>query len=48
MTQPTSTAAAGTLDPSFADKGILKFPIPEYLGFTEALLALPNKNYFWV
>ncbi|MFL7964723.1 hypothetical protein ACEI36_21120 [Pseudomonas kielensis] len=45
MTQPTSTAAAGTLDPSFADKGVLKFPIPEIFGiYTEALLALPSKK----
>ena len=45
MTQPTRTGAAGTLDPSFADKGVLKFPIPEISGvYTEALLALPNKK----
>ncbi|MBL0845599.1 hypothetical protein [Pseudomonas mediterranea] len=42
MTQPTHTATAGTLDPSFADEGVLKFPIPEISGFyTQAVLALP-------
>jgi len=45
MTQPTRTGAAGTLDPSFADKGVLTFPTPEISGFyTEAVLALPNKK----
>lgn len=45
MTQPTHTATAGTLDPSFADEGVLKFPIPEISGFyTQAILTLPNKQ----
>ncbi|WP_053150299.1 delta-60 repeat domain-containing protein [Pseudomonas sp. P97.38] len=42
MTQPAHTTKAGTLDPSFADEGVLKFPTPEISGvYTEAVLALP-------
>ncbi|NUT90118.1 hypothetical protein HNO91_27165 [Pseudomonas corrugata] len=45
MTQPTHTATAGTLDPSFADGGVLQLPIPEISGFdTEAVQELPNNK----
>ncbi|UZE86363.1 hypothetical protein [Pseudomonas viciae] len=45
MTHPTRAATAGTLDPSFASGGILKFPIPEISGFhTVAVLELPERK----
>ncbi|AHL36664.1 hypothetical protein CD58_28985 [Pseudomonas brassicacearum] len=45
MTQPTGTLQAGTLDPTFADGGVLRFPIPEISGFdTVAVLALPENK----
>lgn len=45
MTQPTGSLEAGTLDPTFAEGGVLRFPIPEISGFhTVAVQALPENK----
>ena len=45
MVQSARAVETGTLDPTFADGGVLRFPIPEISGFnTEAVLPLPGNK----
>ncbi|WP_134926433.1 hypothetical protein [Pseudomonas fluorescens] len=45
MTQPTETVKAGTLDPTFADAGVLKIHFPEISGDAAmAVLATSDKK----
>ncbi|KQW33963.1 MULTISPECIES: hypothetical protein [Pseudomonas] len=45
MTQSSDTTDAGTLDPSFANGGVLRLPTPEFTGYyIQAILPLAGKE----
>lgn len=45
MTRSTGTTEAGTLDPSFANGGILRLPTPEFTGYyVQAILPLAGNE----